>query len=360
MSKSTYCGKTFADNESINGTIDVALIHYNSKNSKSYLPAGGIAQNPVGQDNKALPDPFDFLQTAGVISIEMSTQKHEIIKKFSIPVKVNIEINAAIVNPITNKNITEGDKIPLISYDTDIGVWKEESEVQITKNSQSGKFEASFDISHLTYWVLGWKRNICRIGPSFTIKSDNKDLDILYYSQLVDANTNLLIKDFYISLNNGSVTTISYIPKTTENVKLRVFDFNNYYGGDNKTSLIESIALPLCEVSNVTLDLSKLPIPKYVELDIKVICPQRKVLDVAALPAQMKVQYSEPDKNTWKDAGLLTRFNTKVKTYRMQLGKKYDMRGSTDGGVTWPYVQKNHVFDKQTWSFELPGKEYCK
>ena len=44
----------------------------------------------------------------------------------------------------------------------------------------------------------------------------------------------------------------------------------------------------------------------------------------------------------------------------MKLGEKYDMRGSTDGGVTWPYVQKNYLVDKQKWSFELPGKEYCK
>lgn len=348
------------DNEPLSGIIDVTLTHFNSKNSKPYLPAGGVAPNPLDKNDKPLPEPFDFLQTAGVVSIEMSTQKQEIIKKFSIPINISIEVNSTIVNPITNKNIAEGEKIPLISYDSDTGVWKEEGDVQLVKNSQSGKLEMSFDVSHLTYWIIGWKRNICRVGPSYTIKSDFKDLDISYYSQLIDATTNQSIRDFYISLNNGAVATITFMPKVSEKVKFRVFDYNNYYGGDSKTPLVESSVLPLCGVNNLTLDLSKLPVPKYVELDIKVVCPQGKLLDEAGLPAQMKVQYSEPDKNAWRDVGVLTRYNRKVKTYRMQLGKKYDMRGSTDGGVTWPYVQKNYLVDKQIWSFELPGKEYCK
>lgn len=348
------------DNEALNGIIDVTLTHYNSRNSKLYLPAGGVATNPLDKNNNPLPEPFDFLQTAAVLSIEMSTQKQEIIKKFSVPINVSIEVNNTIINPITNKNIVAGEKISLFSYDNDSGVWKEEGEVSLVKNSQSGKLEMSFDAAHLTYWIIGWKRNICRIGPSYTIKSNFNDLDIVYYAQLIDASNNQLIRDYYISLNNGAVAGISFLPKVAENVKLRVFNYNNYYGGDNKTPLVESSSLPLCGVNKLTLDLTKVPLPKFVELDIKVVCPQGKVLDEAGLPAQMKVQFSEPDKNNWRDVGVLTRFNRKVKTYRMQLGKKYDMRGSTDGGVTWPYVQKNYLVDKQIWSFELPGKEYCK
>jgi hypothetical protein len=348
------------NNEILTGNIDLTLTHFSSKNSKAYLPAGGIATNPVDKDNKALAEPFDFYQTAGMLSIEMSTDKDEIIKKFGIPIRISLEIDAAVINPITGKSVAIGDKIPLISYDTDNGLWKVEGDVVINKNNSSGKFEVSFDVSHLTYWIVGWPRNICRIGPSYTIKSPMNDLDIVYYSQLVDASNNQLIRDYFINVNNGAVANINFIPKVAENVKFKVFNYNNYYGGDAKTPLFESTPLPLCGANSLVLDLSKLPIPKYVELDIKVVCPQGKVLDEAGLPAQMKVQYSEPDKSAWKDVGVLTRFNRKVKTYRMKLGEKYDMRGSTDGGVTWPYVQKNYLVDKQIWSFELPGKEYCK
>ncbi len=349
-----------ANNEVVNGMIDVTLQHFNSKSSKTYLPAGGIAPNPIDKDNKLLSEPFDFLQTAGVVSIEMSTQNHEIIKKFSVPLRISLEVNSAIVNPVTDKNLVDKDKLLLFSYDTETGIWKIEGDEQVEKNQSTGRLEVNFDVSHLTYWIVGWKRDICRTGPSYTIKSDFKDLDIIYYSQLVDAKTNQLIRDFYISLNNGAIAGMNLIPKVTENVKLRIFDYNNYYGGDSKNYLVESAPLPLCGINNLVLDVSKLTRPKYVELDIKVVCPQGKVLDEAGLPAQMRVQYSEPDKNVWKDVGVLTRFNRKIKTYRMQLNKKYDMRGSTDGGVTWPYVQKNYLVDKQLWSFELPGKEYCK
>lgn len=349
-----------ANNENVKGVIDVTINHFNSKNSKAYLPAGGVATNPVDKNNKPLAEPFDFYQTAGGVSIEMSTQNHEIIKKFSVPLKVNLDVNNTILNPITNKSIAEKDKLTLFSYDTDTGIWKEEAELAIEKDSQTGKLGVTFEMPHLTYWIIGWKRNICRVGPSYTIKSDLKDLDIAYYAQLVDASNNQLIRDYYISLNNGAVASINFIPRVAENVKFRIFDYNNYYGGNNKVFIVESAALPICGTNNLALDLSKLSAPKFIELDIKVVCPQGKVLDEAGLPAQMRVQYSEPDKNAWRDVGVLTRFNRKVRTYRMQLGKKYDMRGSTDGGVTWPYVQKNYLVDKQLWSFELPGKEYCK
>lgn len=349
-----------ASNEPVKGVIDVTLNHFNSKNSKGYLPAGGVATNPIDKDNKPLAEPFDFNQTAGIVSIEMSTQSHEIIKKFSVPIKVNLDVSSTVLNPITNKNIAEKDKITLFSYDTDTGVWKEEGELTVEKSSQTGGLGVAFEVSHLTYWIIGWKRNICRVGPSYTIKSDFKDLDIVYYSQLIDASNNQLIRDYYISVNNGAVASINFIPKVAENVKFRVYDYNNYYGGNSKDFIVESPVLPICGTNNVVLDVSKLPIPKFVELDIKVVCPQGKVLDEAGLPAQMKVQYSEPDKNAWRDIGVLTRYVRKIRTYKMLLGKKYDMRGSTDGGVTWPYVQKNYLVDKQLWSFELPGKEYCK
>lgn len=348
------------NNEAVKGIIDITLNHFNSKNSKAYLPAGGIATNPLDKNSKPLSDPFDFYQTAGMVSIDMSTQGHEIIKKFSVPLKVNLEINSTVLNPITNKSIAEKDPITLFSYDTENGVWKEEGELTVGKNSQTGNLEVIFDVSHLTYWIIGWKRNICRVGPSYTIKSEFKDLDIVYYSQLIDASSNQLLRDYFISLNNGAVATVNFLPKIAENVKFRVFDYNNYYGGNSKDFIIESPILPLCGSNSIVLDLSKLPAPKFIELDIKVVCPQGKVLDEAGLPAQMKVQFSEPDKNAWRDVGVLTRYNRKIRTYKMQLGKKYDMRGSTDGGVTWPYVQKNYLVDKQLWSFELPGKEYCK
>ncbi len=349
-----------AKNEAVNGLIDVTLNHFNSKNSKGFLPAGGVATNPLDKDNKPLVEPFDFSQTAGAISIEMSTKSHEIIKKFSIPIKVNLDISSTILNPITNKNINEKDKLTLFSYDTDTGVWKEEGELTVEKSTQTGGLGVAFDVSHLTYWIVGWKRNICRVGPSYTLKSEVNDLDIVYYSQLIDASNNQLIRDYYISINNGAVTSINFIPKVAENVKFRVYDYNNYYGGNSKDFIVESPVLPICGANRVILDVSKIPTPKSVELDIKVVCQQGKVVDEASLPAQMRVQFSFPDKNAWRDLGILTKNNKKIKTYRLKLGEEYDLRGSTDGGVTWPYVQKKYLINKQIWSFKLSGTEYCK
>ncbi len=348
------------DNEVLKGVVDLTLLHFNSKNSRAFLPAGGVASNPIDKDNKPLSEPFDFLQTAGMVSILMSTQSHEIIKKFSTPVKVSLELSPSVINPITNKNLAEKDNLLLFSYDVDNGVWKVEGEKQVEKNQTTGKLEVSFDVSHLSYWILGWKRDICRTGPSFTIKSNLKDLDIVYYSQLIDTKTNQSIRDFYISLNNGSSGGINLIPKTTENVKFRIYDYNNYSGGDTKNYLVESIPLPLCGINSTVLDVSKLIPPKYVELDLRIACPQGKTLDEASLPSQMRIQFSEPNKNAWRDLGVITRQIKTIRTYRLQLDKKYDIRASTDGGVSWPYVQQSYLINKQLWSFKITMDQYCK
>ncbi|WP_305951739.1 hypothetical protein [Emticicia oligotrophica] len=349
-----------SDNNSKTDLFDIVVNHYSSANSKSYLPAGGVATNPVDVNDKPLAEPFDFLQTAALFSLEMSTDKDEVIKKFSKPLNATIEIAGNIINPQSNVNIASNDKIGVFSYDTDIGLWKEEGETYIKKNEQTGKFEIKFEIPHVTYWIAGWKRNICRTGPSFISKSLVKDLDIVYYAQLVNVVDNKLIRDYYISANDGATFNVSFIPKVAEKVKFRVFDYNNFYGGNLKTPIVESPEIPLCGVSKTTIDLSKITIPKYVELDVKLVCPQGQTLNEAGLPSEMKIQFSEPDKNLWRDIGVLTRANSKLKTYKMQVGQKFDLRASTDGGVSWPYVQKNYLIDKQNWSFRITMKDYCK
>lgn len=349
-----------SDNEKLTGIFDVTLHHYDSKNSKGYLPTGGLAAYPLDKNNNPLPNPFDFIQTAGLISLEMSTQNHKIVKKFSKPLSISLTINNSIINPLTNKPISESDILTVFSYDSETGIWREEDEVKVEKSNVSNRFEVVFKVSHLTYWVLGWKRNLCKVGPKFTIRSDYNDLDIVYYGQLVNTANNQLIKDYFISLNNNSAFTLSLLPSLESKVKFKLYDYNNYYGGDKSKVIFESPELPICTETNSLINASKLINPKYLELDIKVTCPDGKVLNEAGLPAQMRIQCSETGKNSWRDIGTLTRYNRKIKTYRVEIGKRYDLRGSTDGGVSWPYVQKNYLIDKQAWGFDLPGKEYCK
>ncbi|MCY1384738.1 hypothetical protein D9M69_730320 [compost metagenome] len=100
------------------------------------------------------------------------------------------------------------------------------------------------------------------------------------------------------------------------------------------------------------------PKPLTIEMDNR--CPGGGVIPDANLPAQMRIQFSEPGKNTWRDAGALTRNVRTSVTYRLKIGQRYDLRGSTDGGVSWPYTSKNAHVDKAYWYFELKDLGYCK
>ena len=46
----------------------------------------------------------------------------------------------------------------------------------------------------------------------------------------------------------------------------------------------------------------------------------------------------------------------------LRVGNKYDLRASTDGGVSWPYKQLDYLISKRKWGFEILGDElgYCR
>lgn len=348
-------------NQIISGDMALVIHHFDNRAGTPFIPEGGLARNPIDNYNNFV-DAFNFSRIAGFASVEISSDKQEVARTFSKPIVVTFELNPGTQNPETKALIKVGDKIPFISYNTYTGVWKIEGSSTVVKNTTSGKLECTSTISHPAYLINGWINWLCKQGPAFTIKSKFKDVDLTYYYSLTNVKTGNTISSSYINLNNNSVFKLNYLSKESEEIKLQLFDYNNIYGGNRTKPIAESVGFKTCENKSFTVDISSLPVPPAIEVEFEITCPRGKTVDKDVIPSQLKTQFSEPDKNQWINMPSISKEVRVAKTYMLQFGRRYDLRASTDGGVTWPYKQNNYLIDKKKWAFEILGDElgYCK
>lgn len=346
-------------NDVVAGDLRLVVHHFDARPT-GFLPTGGVAQYPVDKTGKVLDNPFDFVRIGGFVSIELSNAKGQVVKSLSEAIKVAMELSTSLINPTTGVAIKVGDVLALSSYDSDANRWMVEDDVTVQKDAQTGKLYVSFGVNHLSYFVVGWRREICRVGPTFVFKSKFTDVDLAYYCQLVNADNGKVFRDYFFSYNNGGSFTVTYVPKEVERVKLVAYAYDNVFGGDKTNPIAVSETVGLCEVKRLTMDVSSLPVPPVIDYSLTVTCPTGKTLDEASMPAEFRVQYSVPDKNNWQYLLYLTRSSRQARTYKLQVGQRYDLRLSTDGGVTWPYRQLNYLISKATTSFKLNAEDYCK
>ncbi len=348
-----------ANDDLVSGDLRL-LVHHFDASTYGFLPTGGVAAYPVDKTGKTLDNPFDFMRLAGSVSVVLSNAKGQLVKTLSQPLTVAMELSASLINPTTGSAIKAGDIIPLASYDVEANRWMIEDDSRVERDAQTGKLVATFSVSHLTYFVAGWRRDICRVGPTFSIKSQLKGVDLVYYCQLQNADNGKVFREYWLSYNNGSSFTVNYVPREVERVKLVAYAYDNVFGGNRTTALATSAIVGLCEAKQLTLDLSALPVPPVISYSLTVTCPAGKTLDEASMPAEFRVQYSEPDKNNWQQLLYLTRSARQASTYKLRVGRRYDLRLSTDGGVTWPYKQLNYLIAKASTSFTMNAEDYCK
>ncbi len=345
-------------NNAVSGKVVLVVHHFDNRNARSYLPTGGLASNALDQSGKPLTDPFDLPQYAGFASIQASSDKHEVAVTFSNVVILTFELNPETINYQTKAKIKEGEVIPLMSFDDYKNQWKIEGTVKVEKSGN--KLIAKASAGKAGYWIIGWPRSLCRQGPKFTLKSNFTDVDLSYFCQIIGVTSGNVLRTTYISFNNQSSFSINNFPKDTEKIKIKVFNFNNIYGGDQKTAVYESPPMDVCENKNSEVNVSSLPVPPFVTVTYKVVCEQGKILDESTLPAETRTQFSESGKNQWRDLVIVTRKQRSAKSYKLQVGKTYDLKASIDGGASWPYKQNNFLVNKKTWFFEFSDLNNCK
>lgn len=342
-----------ASGTEIPGAKELVMMRYDYKTAKSHLPTGGTAANPVGKDGKPLENSFDFLQVASLAFVQISSREDSrVVKTLDTPLQLTMELSPEMINPLTAAPVKAGDILTVTSYDTDTGVWKDEGETRIV-SSTGGKLQVAFSVPHLSFWMAGWRRTLCKTGPSFVVSSAYSGVDISFLAQLVNAVTGKVIREYYMPVNNGSRLNISNLPEESDKVKLVVYDYNNYHGGNRAAPVAVSQAVTLCAASTVNLPSLKVTLPPLVEIEMYTNCAAGQTLDKATLPAQMRIQYSEVGKGAWRDAGTVRREQHIAGTYRLKFGERYDIRASSDGGVTWPFQQKDQLINKARWLIDV-------
>ncbi|RYE15728.1 MAG: hypothetical protein EOP51_26610 [Sphingobacteriales bacterium] len=127
------------------------------------VPGGNAAKNVVGANGQPIAGGVTFIP-AGSVSIDMYSGGKEV-RSFTKPVIVDMELNAATINPTTNAVVKAGETIPMWSLNDETGQWKAEGNATVVTNG-AGKLVARMPITHLTAWSAAWESQAAYVCPT--------------------------------------------------------------------------------------------------------------------------------------------------------------------------------------------------
>lgn len=316
-----------------------------------------MAQNPVNDSGQKLSSPFKINTLGGFANIQIFDKTGQVGYSFSKPLVLRIYLNSNTTNPRTGKAIKLNDQIEIFRYDDYTKTWtKYSSEKILTENSQ---FYVQLSPNFAGVWIAAWSTDLCSEGPTFQIKSPYAKVDINYLYQILDNTSNTVLREFYWPINTSTNYTIRNIEFSENKLKLRILNKSDFRGGDSKI-LAESKALNTCEKSTNAMDLMALKIADPIKVKFEVKCPNGEILDEKLIPLEMRTQIRISGEENWKYLGTFTRSTREIESYKLILKSTYDFRLSTDGGVTWPFMESNFKVNVKNWKIEIDASGYCK
>ncbi|WP_338875463.1 hypothetical protein WBJ53_07560 [Spirosoma sp. SC4-14] len=350
------------DGQPVGGNLTMSVIHTNARTSEatSQVPGSGILSY-VNTPNGETLGTLRVSSIAGSLTFEVYNDAYQLAKQLSQPAQLSMDLNPATINSQAGRVIQAGDSIPLYSYDAVTNRWQQEKAGIISLNSQTGRLEYRAAAPSVAAYVATWTESVCDVGPVFRVVSSKlNNVDVNYFCKLIDAVSGAQVGAFYANVNNGSVIRI-YNQTKGRRLKLQVYDQTDAWGkGTNGGMVAESVAAATCNETQIPVSLSALPVPPVIKLEFYFSCPAGTKLDESSLPAEIRTQYSEAGKDQWHDLIIATRTQRSVFSYKLQLGKTYDFRASTDGGASWPLRQNAYVIDKPEWVLKIKAEMYCK
>lgn len=357
-------GTTLTDRagEPLHGGLTLAVIHTNTRtgDATGQVPGGGILNNVNGLNGTPPPGTLRVTSMAGSVTVEIYDETYRLAKKLSRPLRWSMDLNPATINGSIGRPVQAGDTIPLFSYDAFANRWQQEKPGVVMRNAQTGRLTYRAEAPHAAAYVATWTESVCDAGPVFRVSSKLANVDVNYLCKLIDAETGAQVGAFHANVNNGSLIRIANQPQGRR-LKLRVYDETDAWGKGTKGGLMAESGVGLaCDPTPVAIDLAGLPVPPVMNVEIKFSCPGGTTLDEDALPAQIRTQYSEAGKENWYELVTATRTVRKVSSYKIQSGRKYDFRASTDGGATWPLRQNDYVIEQAAWVLKIRAEMYCK
>ncbi len=352
---------TDRDGEPLRGGLTLALIHTNARTGEatSQVPGGGILGGVGGLNGGPSPGTLRITSIAGSVTMELYDETYRLAKKLSRPLRWSMDLNPATINAKKGRAVQPGDTIPLFSYDAFANRWQQEKPGVVSRNAQTGRLVYTAYAPHVAAYVATWTESVCDAGPVFRVSSQLANVDVNYLCKLIDTETGAEVGAFWANVNNGSLIGI-YNQVRGKKLKLRVYDETDAWGKGAKGGLIAESGVGIsCDPTPVAINLAALPVPPVMSVEIKFSCPGGTTLDESALPAQIRTQYSEAGKEDWRELVTATRTVRRVSSYKIQAGRKYDFRASTDGGATWPLRQNDYLIEQAEWVLKIRASMYC-
>lgn len=350
------------DGQPLSGGLTMAIIHTNARTGDvtGQVPGGGILGYVNGLNGAPPLGTLRVTSMAGSVTMEVYDETYRLAKQLSRPLRWTMDLNPATINGSKGRAMLAGDTIPLFSYDAFAGRWQQEKPGVVVRNAQTGRLFYQAEAPHMAAYVATWTESICAEGPVFRVSSKLANVDVNYLCKLIDAETGAQVSTFHANVNNGSLIRIANQVRGRR-LKLRIYDETDAWGKGTKGGLMaESAVGSTCDPTPVAINLAGLPVPPVMTVEIRFSCPGGTTLDEDALPAQIRTQYSETGRDDWHELVTVTRTVRKVSSYKIQPGRKYDFRASTDGGSTWPLRQNDYLIDKAEWVLKIRVPMYCK
>ena len=315
------------------------IVHYSTGTEASLdaFPGGFMPQNIQDENGNTLG--AGSFVTAGFLSIDMKVGNQKV-KKFSKPLKVEMEVNSAIINPSTGSALKVGDEIPVWSMDEETGIWKKESTAKIV--NESGKLKVHFDINHLSYWNLDFYGPICSRNSTITINANAVAANKYYTLKLVTPNgqplTNYATSSRYINQGNNTITLYN-MPNLS--AKLLIYD---YYSGEKVT---ESTIFNPCSGQGMTIALN--PAPKDIVL-VNVNIAGRCASKNYEVRPYVPIYVYTVNANGQKQYSFYTYINAGIGSFYLENNVKYHVETYFDGKVN----SAEFVFNKN--AIDIPTK----
>jgi hypothetical protein len=295
------------------------------------LPGGQVQTEVTGG-----PSPFVFFLPAGFATIIMTVNNTEV-KNFSTPITVQIGLNAATFNPVTNTAIKAGDVLDLYSYQVETGIWHYESAVTVT--STGGRLFATFTTNHLTTFLVNVRSTItpCTTRPTLVFNaaeiaansSDQFIIDI--YPSGSGANPAPVFSQ-YLTLHNKDSLLLTRLPTGNLDIQVYKVDYDHYLLTDykNRGTSVGRRVINLCAGGSITtaIDITYTP-GAYLSGTGVAMCPNDNTK--VFLPpngAQMYYRKSNtPD--AYRILGVVV--NGAISTTQLTAGQRYDLKGNYSG-----------------------------
>jgi hypothetical protein len=148
--------KFFAENgtQITSGNLESKIVYYGTgtEASMNAFPGGFNANNIIGENGQPIAGGATFI-TAGFLAVNMKVG-NTVVKSFSTPLPVTMQIRNTLINPNTGTTVKVGDIIPIWSLDEKTGQWKFETNATVT--TSGGQLSLTYTMAHLSYWNVDW------------------------------------------------------------------------------------------------------------------------------------------------------------------------------------------------------------